>query len=383
MLPIKKIELLRLSLPRKKAFELSRGTFEAANRLVVRVTLESGICGYGECATLEGRGARGAVGLYSEESEASCFAVLTTQVGPALLGIDALNMANVHRTMDAVTVMNPQAKAGVEMAIYDAVGKSLGVPAYVLLGGAYRKKIKLGKSVGVLTDQELIEGAQQVIDLGFHIIKLKGGRDVNTDVRRIELIRSKVSKDFPIRLDANAGYCSYDQVILPLIRAQAAGLDELEQPLGRYDIQGMRRLARDLHTPLIADESVFYASDVAAFIGAEAADVINIKVQKAGGMLPASRIDAVASASNVGVMIGAIQETGIGSAASLHLAAACKMADYVSDCGTYLHYEHTLLSSSLAIEDGCALVPEEPGLGIVVDVQALARYAQGDWVAIE
>ena len=382
MLKISKIELLQATIPRKTAFEISRGTFVAANRVFVRVTLDNQVHGYGECATLEGKGAKGSVALYSEETQASSFGVLVQQIAPALIGEDALNMASIHQVMSSVSLMNPQAKAGVDMAIYDAVGKSLGVPVHVLLGGAYRQKIPLAQSVGVRTDQEVVEGAQRVMDQGYRVIKLKGGRDVAEDVKRIELIRNKVSKDFPIRLDANAGYATYDQIILSLVRAQNLGLSELEQPLGRFDLNGMRRLASELHTPVIADESVFYAHDAANVIHSEAADVINIKVQKAGGLFAAIRIDHAAVASKVGVLVGALQETGIGTAASLHLAAACKTMSCASDCRTHLVFEHTLLRNELVIKDGMALVPEGPGLGIEVDENALARYAQGEWKSV-
>lgn len=382
MLRIRKVEILEATIPRKSAFEISRGTFIAAHRVFVRVTLEDGTTGYGECGTLEGKGERGAVAVYSEETQYSSYAVLAKQIGPVVSGLDALNLADVHRTIAEVTLMNPQARAAIDIALHDAVGKSLGVPAYVLLGGAYRNKIPLAQSVGVRTDQEVVDGARRVVDEGFHVIKLKGGRDIHEDVRRVELIRNAVGERFPIRLDANAGYRTYDEIILPLARAQELGLNELEQPLGRFDLHGMRRLAADLLTPVIADESVFFAHDAVNLIRMEGADALNIKVQKAGGLHPAIAIDHVANAAKVGVLVGAVQETGIGTAASLHLAAACRSIGYASDCRTHLVFEHTLLRNTLVIEDGFARVPDGPGLGIEVDEAALARYAHGPWTTI-
>lgn len=383
MLQIKQIELLQARIPRKTPFEISRGGFTAVDRVFVRVTLDNRVQGYGECSPLVGASDRGDVALFSEETQASCLAVLQRQIAPALVGLDALNMAEIHRVMASVTLMNPQAKAGIDMAIYDAVGKSLSVPAYVLLGGAYRTRIPVAEAVYVGgTDQQAVEAAQRVIDQGYPVLKLKGGRDVTEDVGRIELMRNKVSRDYPLRLDANAGYVSYDQVILPLIRAQELGLSELEQPLGRFDLNGMRRLTAELHTLVIADESIFFAHDAANVIRMEAADIVDIKVQKAGGLFPAIRIDHVAVASKVGVLVGALQETGIGSAASLHLAAAVKTMSCASDCRTHSVFEHTLLRSELVIKDGMAHVPEGPGLGIEVDEVALGRYAQGPWIPI-
>lgn len=382
MLKIARIELIRATLPRKSAFEISRGTFVAANRVFVRLTLDNNVRGYGECSTLEGRGDRGTVALYSEETQASSYAVLVQQIAPALLGQDALNMAELHRIMSSVSLMNPQARAGIDMAIHDAVGKALNVPVYVLLGGAYRKEIPLAQSVGVRTNEEVIDGAKRVVDQGYRVIKLKGGRDIAEDVKRIELVRAAVGPDFPIRLDANAGYATYDQIILPLVKAQTLGLNELEQPLGRFDLEGMRRLAGELHTPLIADESVFFAHDASNIIRMGAADVLNIKVQKAGGLFPAIRIDHVAIASKVGVLVGALQETAIGTAASLHLAAACKTMSCASDCRTHLVFEHTLIRNELVMKDGAMRVPEGPGLGVEVDEAALARYANEDWRSV-
>lgn len=382
MLKIKKIEILKASIPRKGNFEISRGSFRTASRVLVRLTLEDGKVGYGECSPLVGTGDHGAVGIWSEETQSTCYSILEEQIVPALIGADALNMADVHAIMAATTLMNPMAKAGVDMAVYDAVGKSLKVPAYVLLGGAYRKKIPLAQSVGVLTDNEVLISSKKVVDDGYQVIKLKGGRDIKADVKRLELIRKAVG-DYPIRLDANAGYTSYDQIILGLVRAQELGLNELEQPLGRYDLRGMSRLAEELHTPLLADESVFFAHDAAACIAMKACDVINIKIQKAGGMFPAIRIDHVAQASKVGVLVGAVQESGIGTAASLHLAAACKIMSCASDCRTHLVLEHTLLRNTLVLKDGFAHVPEEPGLGIEVDEAVIAKYAQGKWQSFE
>jgi L-alanine-DL-glutamate epimerase-like enolase superfamily enzyme len=381
MLKITKVELIKADIPRKTPFEIARGTLLVATRVFVRVTLEDGSVGYGECAVHVGTGARGAVAIYSEETQSTCYSILAEQIGPAVLGVDAMDMASVHTTIAAVTLMNPQAKAGIDIAIYDAVGKALKVPVYSLLGGAYRKEIPLAQSIGVRTDAEVLESAKRVVDEGFRVIKLKGGRNIREDVKRLELIRKAVG-DYPVRLDANAGYPAYDQVILPLIRAQELGLNELEQPLGRFDWRGMQRLTSELHTPIIADESVFYAPDAALCIQTGAADVINVKVQKAGGLFPAIRVDHVAQASKVGVLVGALQETGIGTAASMHLAAACKLMSCASDCRAHLSLEHTLLRNTLYMKDGIARVPEEPGLGIEVDEAALGKYAKGPWEAV-
>ncbi|MDN5927584.1 MAG: mandelate racemase/muconate lactonizing enzyme family protein [Hyphomicrobiales bacterium] len=381
MLKLSKVEIIKVNIPRNGSFEISRGSFRTASRVLVRATLQDGSVGYGECSPLVGTSDHGAVAIWSEETQSSCYTMIEEQIAPALIGADVTNMAAVHATMATTTLMNPMAKAGIDIALHDALGKALGMPVHSLLGGAYRDKIPLAQSVGVRTDDEVLAGAKKIVDDGFQVIKLKGGRDINADVKRIELIRKAVG-DFPIRLDANAGYPAYDQIILGLMRAQDLGLNELEQPLGRFDLRGMSRIARELHTPLLADESVFYAHDAANCIAMEACDVINIKVQKAGGLFPAIRIDHVAQGSKVGVLVGAVQESGIGTSASLHLASACKTMSCASDCRTHLVLENTLLRSTLKVADGFADVPQGPGLGIEVDEDAIAKYASGSWKSV-
>jgi L-alanine-DL-glutamate epimerase-like enolase superfamily enzyme len=109
MLRIQNVELCTATIPRKSAFEIARGTFVAAHRTFVRVTLEDGSIGYGECGTLEGKGDRGSVAVYAEETQQSSHAVLAQQIGPVVIGMDATNIADVHRAIAEVTLMNPQA----------------------------------------------------------------------------------------------------------------------------------------------------------------------------------------------------------------------------------------------------------------------------------
>ncbi len=216
------------------------------------------------------------------------------------------------------------------------------------------------------------------MEAGYQVLKLKGGRDAPTDLHRLTLLRREVGPDVRIRLDANAGSLTYSGVALALRRAQDLGLDEFEQPLGRWDLRGMAQMCADLATPVIADESAFSADDVALCV----ADVINVKVQKAGGLYPALRQVAVTEASRTGVFIGAMQETGIGTAASLHLAATVHGLVTACDTRTHLGFEHTLLRNELAVSVGWGRVPTDPGLGIAVDEDALERYARGPWVAV-
>lgn len=370
---IETVGAVRVRVPRVHPFELAAGTFTAADHVIVRVGLEDGTVGFGECAPMV---------QFSEESQTSVFSVITESLGPALVGLDALNVASVHARMDDAAKMNPMAKAGLDMALYDAVGKVLDVSVSVLLGGVQRDRIPLAQSVGASTDEEMMRQAQIAIDDGYKVIKLKGGRDLTTDLRRIESLRGSIPTDAAIRLDANAGYTNADRVLVAMVRAQECGLDELEQPVQRCDSLGMSRIAAALTIPVLSDESSFSVSDAANLLAHRAADAINVKVQKAGGLYKGVRMAALVNGSGAGLLVGAMQETGIGTAASLQLAAVVEGLDYASDCRTHLAMCSTLISNELCVQDGWAYVPEGAGLGVVVDEEEVARYSQGQWQTV-
>lgn len=375
---IARVLVRRVGVPRRVGFELSSGRLDVAEKVFVRIELEGGVVGFGECSNIGE--------LFSEETQATAYAMIGEKLGPAVVGHDAANVAELHRLMDRACRMNPTAKAAIDMAVYDAFGKVLGVSASTLLGGQLRETIPLAESVGVLTDAEVVESSRKVLADGYSVVKLKGGRDVWTDLRRVELI-APIVREVPgarLRLDANAGYPRADAVRIPLCRADEAGMDELEQPLGRADLRGMREIRSRLGTTLVvADESVWTETDVLRCISESAADIVNIKVQKAGGLFPAMRAAAVADAAGVGVVVGALQETGVGTAASLHLAGCVNMLSTGSDCRTHLALASTMLSNRLRIEEGFAAVPTEPGLGVVIDEDSLSKFAQEDWTPVK
>jgi len=184
--------------------------------------------------------------------------------------------------MDSVLHGNPITKASIDMACYDIIGKGLKLPVSTLLGGTYRDKIPLVESIGVQSPEKMSKEAVWVLERGFEI-KLKFGVNPWEDLERLRIVRDAVGKKARIRADANGGYTSVAICIQALKEMEKYNLNLLEQPVGRYDLYGMAELCKELSMPICADESVFSPQDAMNVIKNKAADVIDVKVGKAGG----------------------------------------------------------------------------------------------------
>jgi L-Ala-D/L-Glu epimerase len=367
---VERIEIIRVDVPRERPFEIAGGTFHSADHTIVKVTLDSGAVGYGESSPLP---------VFSTETGGSVWDTQTRLLAPRLLGTSVVSMAGVHKAMNSVAIGHPVAKAGIDIAIHDAIGHALGVPVSALIGGAHRERIPLADSVGETDEAAFRQRTQQIIERGYLVVKLKGGRDPALDLDRIKLIRKEFGDAVKIRLDLNAGYLTAAGSAAVLRSASRLGVDEIEQPVAADDLRGMRHLTEELDAIVIADESVFTARDVWSCLVAGACDVVNVKTQKAGGLYPARLAMAVAEAAGAGVLVGAMQETGLGTAASLHLAATAIELTCASDTRTHTVLANTLIGDGLKIERGYGLVPEGPGLGVEVDEAAVKHYEIDRW----
>jgi L-Ala-D/L-Glu epimerase len=364
---ISQIEIRTISIPFRKPYKMSRRTAVACEHVIVKVVTDDGGTGYGE----------GAPVWCEFESPMEAIAVsIEKYLAPSLIGMNPLNIASIHELMDRLLCSNPFAKAALDTALYDILGKELSVPICTLLGGAYRTRVPLTRSIGAGVPSQMKEEAAELLERGFKVVKVKGSGKTLEDVARIKAVRDAVGPDIPVRIDLNAGYAGADVALKAFRIMEGYDLELIEQPLARWDIEGMAAMCRALDTPIMADESLFSIHDAATLFKKEAADIFNIKVQKAGGVYRAMQIAAFAECSNIPVMIGASLETGIGQAASAHVGAAARTLRYASDMRTPLNLVEDLLVSAIPIESGDLLCPEAAGLGISVDERVLEKYTR-------
>ena len=353
--------------PRTRAFggvdRTALGPHAVSEHSIVFVDTDAGITGIGEVASVFKR--RGRM-LQTD---------LDVALAPAAIGEDPMRIAHVARLLDAALDGSQEAKAGIEMALWDIKGKALGAPVYELLGGKVRDRIPLSYSIPFGEPAEMAALAARRVAAGHRTIKVKVGSDSATrDIEAVRQVRAAVGPAVKVRVDGNMGWPDAKRAIGVIRAMEAFDLELVEQPLPAHDLAGMAEVRRAIGVPLMADESVRDPLSAMQVIKAGAADIANVYVTEAGGLLAAWRIFAMCEAAGIPCMIGSMPEFGIGTAAQIHLGVAMTNLGPDSDtCGVLYHAED-LLVRQLRIEDGFAYPPDGPGLGVDVDMSVLERW---------
>lgn len=355
---IKDIKVEVLELPLKKQWKIALYAAKTRAHAVLKIITEDGIIGYGEASPSP---------AFMGETGYTIKLVIDKYLKPAIVGKNIFDVEEIHELMNFAIYGNYAAKSTIDMALYDAIGKTLGVPVYKLIGGQRRKEIELSWVVGMQDLESSIEEAKEKIKLGYKVLKVKVGNTPEIDFQVVKQIREAVGDDVPIRLDANQGY-DFKTALEVFRKIEEFKLESIEQPVERWDIEGMKYLREKLKTPIMADESVSSFHDVERIIREKAADIVNIKVGKVGGISIAKKIATSLEAAGLTATAGSNLEVGIGSAASVHFVASTKIVNLPNDLllGGPLH-EYDIINSGLDMVDGKVICPELPGLGIKVD----------------
>jgi muconate cycloisomerase len=347
----------------RAAFEIAHGADPRKVSIIVKMQTNEGITGYGEAAPHS---------AFSEETPESVLSALNGYIGPALVDQDPLDMEGLVRRMDLVLWGNFFAKAGVEIAAWDVAGKALGVPVYRLLGGKLRGSFTACTgTVGISSPQEAADRARFMVERGAIDIKVKIGRDPDDDFARVKAIREAIGSDVTLRVDANQGY-SREQAMMALSKMRSLDLDLVEQPVAARDLEGMAAV-RSLGFRVMADESVYTPEDAIRVVKARAADMINLKLGKHGGLLNARKICAIAEASGLTCGHGGRGEF-LDRVAALHLSAAAPVITKPNVGSLIPRTRDTLFEKPLQTSPHQIEVPEGPGLGVTVDEAKLHQY---------
>lgn len=312
---IDKIELKHISIPLKKTFKTALRTVDSAENTVVLIHTDDGMIGYGEAPPTK---------AITGEDNDSIRAAIRGHIIPALLGQDISDMENLQQKLHGCIEGNSSAKAAVDMALYDLFTKQKNVPLFKYLGG-YRDTVETDLTISINEPEEMQADAIAAVEQGFSALKLKVGIDSEKDIKRVKCIRDAVGKDMKIRLDANQGW-EVEEAIRTISRLEDMGLDiELvEQPVKARDFAGMKKVKDNVNTLIMADESLFTPQDARELLEIQAADLLNIKLMKCGGIHKALEIVSIAEQYGVECMLGCMVESKISLTAAAHLAAAKK-----------------------------------------------------------
>lgn len=334
----------------------------------MQVETDAGVTGIGEISM-----------IWNGDGVAYC-PLVQELLGPVVEGLSPFAITRaVQRMEEAVQfarAANP-AKAAVEMALHDIVGRALDVPVYELLGGRVRDAVVLSMSISIADIPQMVEQARDYVAQGFRGVKVKVGLDPDQDVEAVGAIREAVGPGVTVRVDANMGWPSARQA-LEVIRALApCRIHSVEQPLAADRLEDLAWLRDRSPVPIMVDESVWGPDDAFRVIRAGAADILNVYVSEAGGLRNSMRIFELAQSAGLQCTIGSMPELGIGTAAATHLAAAAPMLLDPSDVCGVLYNAESLVCESFDIADGCIRPPGSAGLGVTLDEARLAALAAG------
>jgi L-alanine-DL-glutamate epimerase-like enolase superfamily enzyme len=378
------VETYQVSLPVRRAHAFA-GNLSPIGQgyIVVKLHVEGGVVGLGEAQVLKDWA--GEYGSRYGEAPETTATMIERYLAPVIIGEDVRQIERLHAKMDTVVKGYPYAKAALDVAMHDAVGKLLGVPVYQLLGGLIKREIPIAHSLGLMPIDDAVREAQQAVDEGITCIKMKAGVDARRDVELARQLR-RALPSIRIRVDCNQGYKSWKQAVRTIDAMAEHDVWFVEQPV--EGLEGMARVAQATDMPIMADESAWSPRDVLRLIEWKAAEMISVYYTKPGGLMKARKVLAIAEAAGLECDINGSIEMGVGNAANLHLAAASQgitipgsititsTAEKIVTKIAMHKYLDDIITEPFEYRAGCLIVPDRPGLGVDLDEAKLQKYGQ-------
>ncbi len=353
---ITKVEIEKFSAPLAEPFRVAFGLITDSDNWIVKVHTDEGITGYGSAAPL---------GFVTGETMESCYVILK-MFADLFVGFDPLDIAGAHKLMDGTIHGNGAAKCAYDLALYDIIGKYQNLPVWKVLG-ATDPVVVNDITIGISTPEDMEDHARRyVFEKGFRILKVKTGINLDDDIEALTRIRKAVGPDVRIRIDGNQGY-DVPTALKALEAFEKLGIDAAEQCLPWWDFDGAAEMMAKNKTSvkLMLDESIHNPHDAERAVKAKAADYLNIKLMKCGGLYPGSQIANIAEKAGIGCMVGCMQENKISITAGVSLVAA-KKAIVEADCDSFMFYkgDDDGLKGGFDRDGGVFTLLDKPGFGI-------------------
>lgn len=360
------IRLGMLRVPLKTPFKTALRTVNQIEDVVVIIETDTGHRGYGEAP---------ATAVITGDIHGSIIEAIRTVIKPKLLGQDIADLNHILRLIQGCIMKNYSAKAAVEIAVYDLFAQYYQAPLYKMLGGGV-PRLTTDITISVDYIDKMVADSLDAVANGFETLKVKVGKDIGVDIERVKAIYNAVAGKALIRLDANQGWTA-KEAVYALHKLEDAGvrLELVEQPVKYYDLEGLKYITERVHTPVMADESSFGPREVIELIKMRAADIINIKLMKTGGISNAIKIADICSFYDMQCMIGCMLESSISVAAAVHVAVA--KADVITKIdldGPSLCAVNPV-SCSVSFNGPDITIGDAPGLGVTA-IEGLEMLAQ-------
>ncbi|MFI3249340.1 MAG: dipeptide epimerase [Eubacteriales bacterium] len=351
---ITEVKLGRISVPLRVPFKTALREVSSVEDVVVMVYTDTGNIGYGEAPP---------TGVITGDTTGAILGALQDHIIKTVVGRNVEDFEDLMQAVQRCVLHNSSAKAAMDIALWDLFGQLHKAPVYQLLGGS-KTQITTDITISVNPPEEMARDAKDAVDRGYDCLKVKVGSDPSLDVERLSAIRKVIGSDCLLRIDANQAWSPKEAVRL-LNQMQEKGLDIefVEQPVHASDIEGMRYVTERSYVPVLADESVFSPQDALTIMQNRAADLVNIKLMKCGGIYNGLKIASAAEVYGVECMIGCMLEAKISVNAAVHLACAKNIITKIDLDGPVLCKEDPILGGALFREKEIT-VSTEAGFGI-------------------
>lgn len=336
-------------------FTIATGTMHFAQNTFIRVHTDAGIYGAGECSAFP---------MIAGETQATCFE-MAKEFAALWKNKDASAIDERLQELHWFTAFNSTIKSAFDMALYDLAAKAAGQPLYRFLGGRY-KEPETDLTIGIDTPENMAATAQQYVQQGVRIIKIKLGKEPKQDVERVRMIREAVGPDIQLRIDANQGW-NYEEALYALTAMAPFHIQFCEQPMRRWNDHQLPELVKHSPIKIMADESVFDHHDAERLIRAKACDYVNIKFSKSGGISEAQKIHDVCVANQVPCMLGGMLESRIALSAAVHFALAHDNIIFYDMDTCLMGHKTDPVTGGVQYKGYHLQIPDTPGIGADAD----------------
>lgn len=354
-----KVEVIEIEMPLKEPFIISYTTFDSMPAIIVKVHTDTGIIGFGESVPDE---------HVTGESVYTVFTALKHHLIPAIMGADPRNLKELHKLMNAKLVNNGAAKAALDIACYDILGKVSNLPIYSLLGGRKHTELMIPKVLSILKPEVLAKQAKEALNEGYKEIKMKLGTDPEEDVARVKAVREAIGNEMLIRVDINQGWKSVQVAKATIKRLEPYHISWVEQPINQESVSLFRRVKGSTDIPLMADESMVSEQNLRTLIEDESVDYVNIKLMKSGGIYPVYQLATQAELFGISCQIGSMVESSIASAAGFHVALS---KDNIVSTEISGPTKFISEPGNLTYNLPHVLITDKPGLGVEINEKVL------------
>lgn len=311
------------------------------------------------------------------ETQEGVIAVLKNYLRPCILDQDPFNLENIWQRMDKAVEGYLRVKAGIDIALYDLLGKYLGIPAFNLLGGCMRNEyIVEGVGYGISIDhpKKVAEIAKNAVKDGYLQLELKAGdENPDKDIERLRLVREAIGKEMPIKIDFN-GYYTAKTAVFVIREMERFGVQWVEQPVKYWDIDGLAMVRNSVNVKVVVDETVETPQDLIKVIHKRAADAVHIKPTIKGGLSTGKKIAAIAEAAGLEIVPGTSAPTGLGMAAAQAFLASARRTSGGMHGSPLDILVDDIVINPIPPNSTRVKISNNPGIGVELNEEIITKY---------